>query len=216
MYTSHVGKSVNEGAKNTDNDSSDTTKTVADVSVPRERDVVLGSEDAPVTVVIYGDFECPYCKNLKDGSEKIIREQYVNTGKVRLIHRDFPLSFHENALPASEAAECAKDQGKFWEYRDTLYDRQDKLGSLNYITLAGELGLDKDKFKECYDSHKYRPNIQKAFDEGVALGVSGTPATFVNGIKIVGAQPFENTSGMTGATPFKPVIEAALKEADNN
>ncbi len=166
-------------------------------------DVILGQADAPVTLIEFGDYECPFCKKMFDESEPQIRKEYIETGKVRMVYRDFPLSFHPSAMPAAEASECAKEQGKFWLYHDALFNRQAQLATLNYVTLATELGLNAAEFKTCVETHKYKSEIEKDYQDGVAAGVDGTPATFVNGKLVSGAQPY---------AVFKAEIEAALKK----
>lgn len=166
-------------------------------------DVILGEVNAPVTLIEFGDYECPFCKKMFDESEPQIRKEYIETGKVRMVYRDFPLSFHPSAMPAAEASECAKEQGKFWLYHDALFNRQAQLSTLNYVSLAKELGLNEMQFKSCVETHKYKSEIENDYQDGLAAGVDGTPATFVNGKLVSGAQPY---------SVFKAEIEAALKK----
>ncbi len=166
-------------------------------------DVVLGQADAPVTVIIFGDYECPFCERLYQETEKAMREDYVKTGKVKMVYRDYPLSFHPSAQPAAEAAECAGDQGAYWQYHDALFERQSTLASLDYTELAGELGLDKAAFKVCVETRKFADEVAKDMADGTAAGVDGTPASFVNGQLISGAVPYAT---------FKAAIEAALAQ----
>lgn len=167
-------------------------------------DAVLGSADAPVTIVIFGDYECPYCKKAADTAEAQIRKEYVETGKVKLVFRDYPLEFHASARPAAEAAQCALPQGKYWEYHDALFARQSELATLDYVGLAKSLGLDEKAFKSCVDSGTYTNEIEKDRQAGLALNVEGTPASFINGTLVSGAYPYE---------AYKSVIEAALKNS---
>lgn len=164
-------------------------------------DVILGDPNAPVTIIEWGDFQCPFCAQLFNTVEKQAREEYVKTGKVRWVYRDFPLSFHPAAMPAALAAECAKDQGKYWLYHDALFENQATIETLDYIKLASTLGLNTSTFKQCVDTQKYKDEIAKDTQDGVAAGVEGTPATFINGKLISGAQPY---------AVFKAEIEAAL------
>ena len=108
--------------------------------------------------------------------------------KVRLVYRDYPLSFHPNAENAAMASECAEEQGKYWEMHKAMFANQQKLGAPELIETAGGLGLDKDKFKTCLDSGKFRPEVQKDFQDGQKVGVTGTPTFFINGVMIVGAR----------------------------
>jgi protein-disulfide isomerase len=170
-------------------------------SVNRE-DPFKGSPDAPVTIVEFSDFQCPYCARFYKNTLPQIEEKYIKTGKVKLIYKDFPLSFHQYAQKAAEAAECADEQGKFWEYHDKLFENQSQLDVASLKRYAAELGLDTQAFNECLDSGKMAAEVQQDFNEGKAKGVSGTPTFFINGQKLVGAQPFE---------AFERIIEEKLK-----
>ena len=164
-------------------------------------DPVLGDKDAPVTIVSFEDYQCPFCKRAFDQTFPQLKSEYIDTGKVKLVYRDYPLSFHPQAQSAAEASECANDQGEFWDYHDALFNNQATLGSDLYTKLAGDLGLDVGQFTECVDSGKFRQEVQDDFSYGSSVGVSGTPTFFINGIKLVGAQPFQ---------AFKNIIDAEL------
>jgi len=165
-------------------------------------DVILGELDAPVTIVEFGDYQCPYCEKLFTDTEGKLREEYIKTGKAKMVYRDFPLTaIHPEAQPSAEAAGCAQDQGKFWAYHDLLFKRQAELSGADYVAWAVELGLDKAKFKACVDSHKYAAEIAKDYEDGVRFGINGTPGTFINGKLIPGAQPY---------SVFKKAIDDAL------
>ncbi len=186
----------------TPSDTNDIVDTTTNFETPTiDDDVVLGDPNAPVTVIEFGDYECPFCGQLYQNVEKPLREDYIKTGKVKMVYRDYPLAFHPSAQPAAEAAECAGAQGKYWAYHDALFERQATLSTLNYTDLAGELGLDKAAFQICVDNRTYADEIAKDQADGTAAGVGGTPATFINGQLISGAVPYET---------FKAVIEAAL------
>jgi protein-disulfide isomerase len=146
----------------------------------------LGPKDAPVTIVEFADFQCPFCKRVED-SLKQIRAKYGD--KVRLVYRDYPLPMHPNAMPAAEAARCAGEQGKFWPFHDALYSDQSKLAPNDLKATAAKLGLDKQKFDSCVDSKKYEGAVAKDRADGEAVGVEGTPAFFINGRSLSGAQP---------------------------
>lgn len=163
-----------------------------------------GDKNAPVTIVEFSDFQCPYCGRFYSQTYTQIREQYIKTGKVKVYFRNFPLSFHENAQKAAEAVECAGEQGKFWEMHDKLFENQDKLDVASLKQYAKDLKLDTTKFNTCLDSGKMASKVQKDFSDGSSFGVSGTPSFFINGKLLVGAQPF---------SAFQQEIEAALKEA---
>lgn len=157
-----------------------------------------GPANAPVTIIEFSDFQCPFCSR-----GKATMDQVVSTygDKVRLVFRNFPLSFHQNAEKAAEAAQCANEQGKFWEYHDILFANQGALAVENLKQYAVDLKLDTAKFNSCLDSGKYAAKIQTDISDGQAAGVRGTPAFYINGRSISGAQPFEN---------FQKVIEEEL------
>src|SRR3989338_1958702 len=130
-------------------------------------DPMLGDPNAPVTIVEFADFQCPFCRKFFETAEKEIIERYVKTGKARLIYRDFPLtSIHNMAQKSAEAAECADEQGKFWPYHDLLYQRQGELDINNLKVWARELGLNGQHFDACLDSGKYAEEVQKDFRDG--------------------------------------------------
>ncbi len=166
-------------------------------------DAVEGDADAPVTIVEFSEFECPFCAKYYRETLSKIREEYVETGKVKIIFRDFPLSFHQNAQKAAEAAECAGEQDKYYEMHDKLFEDGVKGGVDSFKEYAKELGLDTEAFNECLDSDAMAEEVKKDMKDGAAVGVTGTPAFFVNGVMVSGAQPFAN---------FKAVIDAALEE----
>lgn len=176
-------------------------------------DPFLGSPDAPVTLVEFSDFQCPFCRKLFRETLPQIEEKYIKTGKIRFVYRDFPLtSIHEMAQKYAEAGECADDQGKFWKMHDKIFEEQEKVGAstiYDYTVAdvkrwAREIGLDGSQFDQCLDSDKYFEEVQKDFRDGELAGVQGTPGTFVNGRLIPGAVPF---------VKFEAVIEEELKKA---
>ena len=162
---------------------------------------VLGPKNAPVTIAVWSDFQCPYCSRVEP-TLKQIRDEYGS--KVKFVWKNQPLSFHPNAMPAAEAAHAAGEQGKFWEMHDKLFEKQGQLGPQLYEQIAQELGLDMAKFKSALETHKFAPQIQADMAAGSAIGASGTPTMFINGRKLVGAQPFP---------AFKQVIDAELAGA---
>ena len=153
-------------------------------------DPFLGEDDAAVTIVEFSDFQCPFCKRFHEQTLDQIKTNYIDTGKVKFVYRDFPLGFHPFAQAAGEAGECAKEQGKFWEYHDKIFQNQASLSNDGLKQWAADIDLDTDKFNGCLDSGKYKQEVQKDFSDGQKLGVSGTPTFFVNGVKLVGAQPY--------------------------
>jgi protein-disulfide isomerase len=162
---------------------------------------VKGPKNAPVTIVAYSDFECPFCSRVLP-TMKQIEDQYGN--KVRVAFKNQPLPFHSNAKPAAAAALAAHEQGKFWEMHDKLFANQRALDRASLEKYAQELGLNVDKFKAALDSGKFNAQIDADAAEGSRLGANGTPTFFINGRTLVGAQPFE---------AFKRVIDEELKKA---
>ncbi len=176
--------------------------------VSEDDDAFLGDKDAPIVMIEFSDFECPFCRSFWRDTLPLIKSEYIDTGKVKFIYRDFPLSFHPGAMPAAQAAECAEEQGKFWEMHDKIFSEQDKQGngtiqftSEDLKKWAQGVGLNASKFNSCLDSQKYAEEVNKDFQEGQAAGVSGTPGFFINGQSVVGAQPF---------SVFKSLIDEKL------
>ncbi len=150
----------------------------------------LGPSDAPVTIVEFSDFQCPFCRRAED-SLKQLRSRYQ--GKLRLVYRDFPLEqAHPQALAAAEAARCAAEQGKFWDYHDALFANQAALAVDKLKATAARLKLDSPSFNKCLDSAKYLGAVKKDAREGRRLGIRATPAFFINGRFVGGAAPLEN------------------------
>ncbi len=173
------------------------------VEVSADDDPVKGNKNAPVEIIEFSDFQCPFCARFYSDTLPQLEKEYIKTGKAKLVYRDFPLtSIHPYAQKAAEAAECADDQGKFWEMHNKIFDNQAAIGVIDLKKYADELGLDTAKFNSCLDSGKYASEVQKDLTDGQAAGVSGTPSFFVNGKKIVGAQPF---------SAFKQIIDAELQ-----
>ena len=164
----------------------------------------LGDPKAPVTIVEFSDFQCPYCERFFSQTELQLRKNFVETGKAKIFYRDYPLppEFHPNAQKAAEAARCANEQGKFWEYHDYIFNNQSDISVSALKQYAAALNLNTEKFNSCLDSGKYASAVQKDLQEGTALGVSGTPTSFINGKSIVGAVPYET---------FVQEIESALQ-----
>ena len=154
---------------------------------------------APVTIVEFSEFQCPYCSRVLPTVEKVM-EEYGD--KVAVVFRDFPLPMHKEAPKAAEAGHCANEQGKFWEMHDKLFENMRALQVDKLKSYAGELGLDQAKFDECLDSGRHAATVDASMKAGQAAGVRGTPAFFINGQFLNGAQPFEN---------FKKIIDAELK-----
>ncbi len=170
-------------------------------TISADDDPMLGSSDAVVTIVEFSDFECPFCGRFHTQTFPPIYNEYIKTGKAKFIYRDFPLGFHQFAQKAAEASECADEQGKYWEYHNTIFQNQGSLSLENLKAWAKELGLNEDKFNQCLDSGAMAAEVQKDLSEGSQYGVTGTPAFFINGKSVTGAQPFD---------VFKQMIDAEL------
>jgi protein-disulfide isomerase len=170
------------------------------LNVSTEGAPVRGETSAPVTIVEFSDFQCPYCARVQPELVKV-RDTYKD--KVKIVYKDFPLSIHNNAQKAAEAARCAleQDKNKYWEYHDTLFTNGSALGQDNLKKFASDLKFDTAKFNECLDSGKYAAAITQDMNEGVKIGVSGTPAFLINGRFLSGAQPF---------SAFQETIDDAL------
>jgi protein-disulfide isomerase len=163
----------------------------------------LGAKDAPITMVEFGDFQCPFCR----ASENAVKEVRAKYGdKVRLVYMDFPLGIHQHAMDAANAARCAGEQDKFWQYHDAMFADQSKLAPADLKASAAKLGLDAKKFDGCLDKAKYQPQINQDMAEATKLGVTGTPTFFINGREITGAQP---------AQKFEDVIDDEMARAEH-
>ncbi len=166
----------------------------------------LGKADAKVTVVQFADYRCPFCEKFFTDSESQLIKDYVDTGKVKLYFRDFAF-LGDASVVASNAVACANDQGKFWEYHDYLYKNQPSESDTSMYNTDGltqvavNLGLNGDQFKTCLSSKKFNADVSKDLADGQAAGVSGTPTIFINGIAVVGAQPY---------SAFKTIIDKEL------
>ncbi len=171
-------------------------------------DAILGDKNAPVTIVEFSDFQCPYCAKFYSGAYQDIKKNYVESGKVKFIFRDLPLNGHAGAYPAALAAECAGDQGRYYEMHDAIFENQAILtGESGHINnglkeLASNIGLDSATFNDCYDNEKFKEEIVKDASEAANNGIGGTPAFIVGNQFISGAQPYE-------------VFAAAIEEALN-
>lgn len=179
--------------------------TTAPVKVEVDDDVIKGDKDAKVTIIEFTDYQCPFCSKFYTETLPSIQKEYIDTGKARLVVRDFPLSsIHPLAQKAAEASECADEQGKYWEYHNKLFENQAALDIASLKKYAADLGLDVAKFNDCLDSGKMASEVTKDTTDGTAAGVRGTPAFFINGKLISGAQPY---------SVFQQAINAELSVA---
>ena len=185
------------------------------LKISADNDPIIGNPNAPITIIEFSDFQCPFCAKFHIQTLPLIMNEYINKGQVKLVFRDFPIqSIHPNALPASVAAECANEQGKFKEMHDKLFEKQNEWSNqttdnviITFNQYAFEMGLEEKRFEDCLKNGKYIEEIQKDLDDGRTYGISGTPGFFVGNdqigfIELKGAQPFEN---------FKKVIDSQLK-----
>lgn len=171
-------------------------------------DVVLGDINAPVTIIEYSDFQCPFCGRFFFQTESLIRENYIKSNKVKFVYRHFAFLGPESRT-AANAVECAKDQGKFWPYHDELFnaeikDGRENNGNLNkslFVSIAKNLGLNLTDFTSCLDGDKYAKKVENDYALAQKIGVQATPTTFVNGKKLEGALPYGQ---------FQTVIDAEL------
>ena len=159
------------------------------VEVSSDGALARGAADATVTVIEFSDYHCPYCKQVEATVKKL---EQLYSGKIKLIYRDFPLlPLPSQAFRAAEASRCARDQGRFWEYHDVLFEQAPRASEGDLNRYAEEIGLDMSKFASCLFQNLHHEEVQRDLDEGVRLGVEGTPAFFINGRFLNGAQPIE-------------------------
>lgn len=168
------------------------------LTVAAAKGAVKGGANAPIEIIEFSDFQCPFCQRAQPTIEQVLK---TYGDRVRLVYRHFPLGNHPQARPAAEASECAAEQSRFWPYHDKLFANPSRLADADLKQHAAELGLDVSKFNACVDSHKYKAQVETDMRDGEEAGVSGTPAFFINGRMISGAQPFD---------AFKRVIEEEL------
>lgn len=177
---------------------------------------VLGNPNAKVTIVEWADFQCPFCERFFTDDEQQLKKDYVDTGKVKYAFRDFAFLGQPTTDPAGDestnaanAARCANEQGKFWEFHDYLYNHQGQedggtFSKDNLKKFAADLGLNTDQFNQCVDSDKYVNDVKADMSAGKTAGVSGTPTVYINGQQFVGAQPYAT---------IKAAIDSALASA---
>ncbi|MBA4436375.1 MAG: DsbA family protein [Nitrosopumilaceae archaeon] len=185
------------------------------VKISADDDPIIGDPNAPITIIEFSDFQCPFCARFHVQTLPLLLDQYIEQGKVKLVFRDFPIqSIHPNALPASVAAECANEQGEFKAMHDMLFDNQKQWSDQETVDAlsmfsqyASEIGLEQGTFDSCLTSGKYIEEIRNDLDDGRSYDVTGTPGFFVGNddigyVELKGAQPFES---------FKKIIDAQLE-----
>ncbi|MBT8252189.1 MAG: DsbA family protein [Nitrosopumilus sp.] len=186
------------------------------VKISIDDDPMKGNPDAKITIIEFSDYECPFCGRFYTNTLPLIEENYINTGLVNFVYRDFPIqSIHDNALPAALATECADDQGKFWPYHNMIFENKSTWEKLNGTNLLKEfeqyaivLGLSTEEFNSCLESGKHLEEVKKDLQDGRDYGVTGTPGFFVGNdelgyVELKGAQPFES---------FQKVIDRMLMQ----
>lgn len=198
--------------------SSLSTKPTSVISISLDDDPVKGNLNAPITIVEFSDFQCPFCAKFHSTALPQLEANYIDSGKVKFVYRDFPIqSIHPNAVPAALASECADEQGMFWEYHDLVFENQKKWQGLSgnamidtFEQYALELGLNTSDFNTCLESGKYIDEVKKDLQDGASYGVTGTPGFFIGNaelgyVKIIGAQPYP---------VFERLIEAQIARLD--
>jgi len=175
-------------------------------NVSVDDDPAFGPENAPVTIVEFSDFQCPYCLRFHQETFDALKQLYE--GQIRYVYRDFPLtSIHPDAEKAAEAGQCAYEQGRFWEMHDMIFDNQQiDIGIDALKDLAQQIGLDQEQFDACLDSDKYAQEVAGDLQDGGSYGVTGTPTFFINGVRLVGAQPL---------SAFQAIIDQELAARGN-
>lgn len=176
-----------------------------------ESDPVLGNADAPVTIVEFSDFQCTFCTRFFFQTEPIIKSTYIDTGKAKLVYKDLSVNGRESDF-AAQAAQCAHDQGKFWEYHDLLFRKRTGYNDGTFTKdklkqYGAELGLHAEKFNACVDKGEFASRVNGDETHARSVGANGTPTFFINGIRVVGAQP---------TNIFEQIIDAELARLGKN
>jgi protein-disulfide isomerase len=158
--------------------------------IPVDDDPSIGPADAPVTVIEFSDYQCPFCIRWHDTVESRLLADYA--GKIRFVYRDLPLSaIHPEAQGAAEAADCAGEQNVYWQYHDALFGAKHGLGAQAYVQYASDLNLDMQAFNTCVAEHRYKNEVDADANFAIGQGLNATPNFYINGINIIGAQPYE-------------------------
>ncbi|MGH1520762.1 MAG: DsbA family protein [Nitrosopumilus sp.] len=182
------------------------------INVSIDDDPMKGNPNAPNTIIEFSDYECPFCKRFFEDTLPLIEENYINTGKVNFVYRDFPIqSIHPNAVPAAVAAECADDQNSFWSFHDMIFENKNTWSKLDGEDLLKEfeqyattLGLDTKEFNVCLESGKHLDEVRKDLQDGQNYGITGTPGFFIGNDNL-------GYIMVSGAKPY-PIFEEILEE----
>ena len=166
--------------------------------VSADDDPFLGTDGAPIEIIQFAEFQCPYCGKVGPTIDRLLEEY---PGKLKIVYRDFPLGFHDRAIPAAVAANCAGEQGKYWEMHGVLMDNQTKLSDTDLAGFAQGVGVDMDKWTTCLKDPAQEAEVKKDMEDASAVGVTGTPAFFINGVLLSGAVPYDQ---------FKSIIDKEL------
>ena len=182
---------------------------ITGVPAAESKGYVRGSASAPVEIVEFADFQCPACENYATITEPDVMKRIVEPGLARYVFYDFPLQMHPNAWPASHAAACADDQGKFWEMHDVIFREQpnwarERNPKGSFERLAREIGLDVAAWETCYDERRHERRIAANLAEGERRGVNSTPTFFVNGRKVAGVQNYDQ---------LRALVDSATRQA---
>ncbi len=178
-----------------------------------DNDPVKGEKDAKLALIEFSDYQCPFCARHIRETVKQVEKEYINTGKIKHIFMDFPLDFHKQAFKAAEAADCAGEQGKFWQMHDRLFENQKALSPEDLLKHAEAIGIDMAQFKQCLDSGKYADEIKKDIAEAQKAGVTGTPTSLLGWFEPDGKK-IKAVKMLKGAQPyaaFKEAIEGLLR-----
>jgi protein-disulfide isomerase len=175
------------------------TAPIQRVDVSTDDDPSLGPANAPITIIEFSDYQCPYCQIWYKQVYQQLLASYPD--KIRFVYRDLPLPMHPEAIPAAEAAECAGEQGAYWKYHDALFNQKYGLNRAAYEQYAADLELDAKTFTACLDNHRYESEIQADAADAAKAGITGTPSFVVNGRILIGALPFSE---------FQTVIDEEL------
>ena len=169
------------------------------MDVSTDDDPSIGPENAPITIIEFSDYQCPYCQVWFQQVYPQLQASYPN--KLRFVYRDLPLPMHPEAIPAAEAADCAGAQGAYWKFHDALFTQKYGLNRAAYGHYASDLGLDLNVFTACLDSHHYQGEVQADAADAARVGLNSTPSFVINGRILIGALPFSD---------FKAVIDEEL------
>ena len=169
---------------------------------------VLGDINAPVTIIEFSDFQCPFCKRLHEQVSPLVTTEYINTGKVRFIYKNYAF-LGSTSVKAAQGLWCAHDQDKYWEYHDYVFETLggkygEWMSDQNMEQISEDLQMDANTFETCMQDEKYKTKVEEELAEGQELGVTGTPSTYINGEYVPGAQPYD---------VFEEVIKRKLEES---